>query len=174
MTKLLTQISPHFYLEEFSCNDGTPYPVDQLDEDHPGQDWGEARLGLLVDTLEVIREALGKPLRVLSGYRTLAYDTRLWERSQAQGGGANDKAPPAASQHPKGRAADICTGSLTAAQLRDLIGALYRAGRLPHLGGLGVYPSFVHVDVRPRKGSTGGARDGHLAQWGGSRLSNVP
>jgi hypothetical protein len=170
----VTQLTPRFYLEEFACHDGTPYPVDRPDDEVPGKDWGETRLGPLLETLEAIREAVGKPVRINSGFRTVEYDTRLWDRSVATGGGHRDKAPPALSQHPKGRAADISVGSLTAAQLRDLIGGLYRAGKLPHLGGLGVYPSFVHVDVRPRPGSKGGANDGHLAQWGGSRLSNVP
>jgi uncharacterized protein YcbK (DUF882 family) len=162
-------ISEHFALEEFRCHDGTPYPVDKLDEETAdGRTWGQTRLAPLVETLEVIRGALnGRPLHVDSGYRTLEYDARLYHAEQARGGGANDKAPPTTSQHPKGRAADIRTGSLTALELRDLIGGLYRAGKLPHLGALGLYPSFVHIDVRPRPGN-------HLAQWGGKRLSNVP
>jgi hypothetical protein len=163
-----TMISEHFALEEFACKDGSPYPVDQPDLEVPGETWGESRLGPLVETLEVIRGALGgRPLHVDSGYRTLAYDQLLYDRSVASGGGANDKAPPLQSQHPKGRAADIRTGSLAPVELRDLIGALYVAGKLPHLGGLGLYTSFVHVDVRARPGN-------HLAQWGGRRLSNVP
>lgn len=161
-----------FSLAEFACHDGTPYPVDQVDDEDPaGRTWAETRLRPLVSTLDVIREAVGKPIRVDSGYRTLKYDEALYQKNQAVG--LNGKADPRTSQHPKGRAADIRCGSLTALQLRDLIGALYRNGRLPYLGGLGLYPSFVHVDVRPRPGSRGGARDGHLAQWGGNRLSNI-
>ncbi|MEO9196781.1 MAG: hypothetical protein ABI445_24245 [Polyangia bacterium] len=171
----MTQLTEHFTLQEFACHDGTPYPAYTIDEEDPARrTWLESRLLPLAETLEVIRGALeGRALYIDSGYRTLAYDGAIYKRSLAQGGGANDKAPPATSQHPKGRAADIRTGSLTAAQLRDLIGGLYRAGKLPHLGALGVYPSFVHIDVRARPGSTGGACDGHLAQWGGSRLTNI-
>ncbi len=162
----MTQVGKWFTLEEFACHDGTPYPVDQPDLEAPGQMWRDSRLAPLVATLDAIREVLGRPLHVDSGYRTLAYDQRLYDHSVATGGGANDKAPPLQSQHPKGRAADIRTGSLTPLELRNLIGSLYSAGKLPHLGGLGLYSSFVHVDVRPRPGN-------HLAQWGGRRLSNI-
>jgi uncharacterized protein YcbK (DUF882 family) len=48
------------------------------------------------------------------------------------------KAAPDKSQHPKGRAADIRCPSLTSGELHALIGDLYRGGKLPHLGGLGV------------------------------------
>lgn len=158
-------ISAHFALEEFACHDGTPYPVDQPDDEAPGMTWKNSRLAPLLDTLEVIREAAGgKPLHIDSGYRTLKYDEALYQANKARG--LDGKADPRTSQHPKGRAADIRIGSLTSTELREFIGNLYRAGKLPHLGGLGWYPSFVHVDVRPRVG-------GHLAQWGGSRLSNI-
>ncbi len=168
----MTPAARWFALDEFRCHDGTDYPIDQPDLETPGLTWGESRLQPLMDTLDVIRDALGHPLHVDSGYRTLEYDGKLYAHSLAHGGGANDKAPPLQSQHPKGRAADIRSGSLTAVQLRDLIGQLYQAGKLPHLGGLGVYPSFVHVDVRSRPVLADGRE--HLAQWGGSRLSNVP
>ncbi len=167
----MTPVGKWFNLEELACKDGTAYPVDQPDLEVPGKTWGETRLGPLVETLDVIREALGRPLHVDSGYRTLTYDQRLYDHSVATGGGANDKAPPLQSQHPRGRAADIRTGSLTPLELRDLIGALYRGGKLPHLGGLGLYTSFVHIDVRKRPVLADGRE--HLAQWGGRRLSNV-
>ena len=102
-------------------------------------------------TLEAIRAVTG-PLRVLSGYRTEAYNRRV--------GGAR------ASQHVQGRAADIYSATLSPGQIHDRVLELYRAGELPYLGGLGYYgPStkgvgFVHVDVRP------GTR---LARWDGSR-----
>ncbi len=151
----MTPVSAHFALEEFGCHDGTPYPAE----------WIEERLRPLCETLEVIREATGgKPIHIDSGFRTLKYDEALYQKSIARGLGG--KADPRSSQHPKGRAADIRCGSLTSTQLQKLIGELYQAGKLPHLGGLGWYPSFVHIDVRPRVG-------GHLAQWGGSRLSNI-
>lgn len=161
----MTPLTTHFFLEEFACKDGTPYPIDRIDDEDPARrTWLATRLLPLAETLEVVRGVLGKAIRVDSGYRTLDYDGRLFTSSGFRGG----KAAPDKSQHPKGRAADIKCASLSAKELRDLIGFLYQTGRLPHLGGLGLYPSFVHVDVRPR-----GASD-HLAQWGGSRLTNIP
>lgn len=157
-------LTPHFSVAEMACKDGTPYPINEVDEEDPEKrPWMITRLLPLFDTLEVIRSMCGKPLIITSGYRTLAYDERLYNADRDHNG---NKAPPQGSQHPKGRAADIICQSLTSTQLRDLIGALYRAGKLPHLGGLGWYPSFVHVDVRPRVND-------HLAQWGGTRLSNI-
>lgn len=163
----MTPVTPHFSVEEFACKDGTAYPVDRVDDEDPQhRTWLVTRLTPLCETLEAIRGGLGgSPLHIDSGYRTLAYDQKLYDADRASGG--HLVAKPQGSQHPKGRAADVRSGSLLPVQLRDLILGLYKGGKLPHLGGLGLYPTFVHVDVRPRFPVT------HLAQWGGSRLSNV-
>lgn len=131
-------VTPHFCLGEFSCHDagGTPYPGH----------WIEERLRPLCETLEMIREAVGGPVAILSGYRTEAYNRSI--------GGAK------LSQHVQGRAADIRCARLKTPELHMLIDSLYRAGKLPHLGGLGRYVNFVHVDVRQ------GPR---LARWTGTR-----
>jgi uncharacterized protein YcbK (DUF882 family) len=76
-------------------------------------------------------------------------------------------APAATSQHPKGRAADITHKILKPHEMFNLVLALYQRGLLPYLGGVGLYPNFIHVDVRPQEPA------GHLAIWGGSRPSNV-
>jgi uncharacterized protein YcbK (DUF882 family) len=138
------KVTEHFDSDEFACRDGSPYPAE----------WIVERLSILCATLEVIRTAAGNvPIRVNSGYRTLEYNRKL---------GSHDT-----SQHPKGRAADIQHPKLTADELYVLVGRLYVAGRLPSLGGLGKYPTFIHVDVRPRP------EDDHLALWTGGRMSNV-
>lgn len=138
------RITDHFDSKEFACKDGTEYP-EALIED---------RLKPLCLTLEVIRRvAGGQPLRITSGYRTLTYNRKI---------GSHDT-----SQHVKGRACDFQHPSLTTDQLYTLIAKLYAAGQLPHLGGIGKYPTFIHVDVRPRP------EDDHLARWTGDRTSNV-
>jgi hypothetical protein len=143
------QITPHFAAHEFDCKDGTPYPLDLVEKD--GTPYRISRLLKLCETLEVIREAAGgRPLRVTSGFRSLEYNRRL---------GSSDN-----SQHVKGRAADIQHPILTAGALHTLILKLYNAHKLPWLGGLGHYITFVHVDVRPRP------EDNHLAQWLGTRV----
>lgn len=145
-------VTEHFSVEEFACHSGEPYPSEWIDE----------RLEPLCLTLEVIRSAAGdRPITVDSGYRTLAYDERLYEASAKDG----SVAPASRSQHPQGRAGDIVHALLSPLALHELILRLQQSGELPQLGGLGLYPRFVHVDVRPW--------EGHLAQWTGGRLSNV-
>lgn len=126
--------SPHLTFAEIACRDGTPYP----------KGWVVPRLVPLAATFEVIRAALGgQPLRVTSGYRTREYNARI--------GGAP------ASQHVEGRALDLQHATLAPAEVAARILALYQSGALPLLGGLGTYPGFTHIDVRPNLS---------LARWG--------
>lgn len=130
--------SKHFTLDEFACHDGTQVP----------EAW-EDRVQALCGVLDVIRETWGQPLKVVSGYRT-------WEYNQSIRG-AKD------SQHVQARAADVTTPGLNekgVERLHRLVLSLYRAEKLPGLGGLGLYPGWIHVDVR--------AHGGHLAQWTGT------
>lgn len=162
-------VTQHFSVAEFAQHDGTPYPAE----------WIADRLHPLCETLEVVRAAAGGlPMAIDSGYRTEEYDQRLYDAHQAalRAAGKPDDhlvAEPTSSQHPKGRAADITHSKLTPLQLFSLVLELYEAGKLPRLGGVGLYRTFVHIDVRPRPGTRGAAVDGHLAIWGGSRPSNV-
>lgn len=175
-----TPITDHFSVEEFACHDGQVYPVDTVEDGsgmptgwavpggQPGT-WRWTRLQPLCETLEVIRaEAGGEPMTVDSGYRDEAYDEKLYEAHVAAVGDDGQVAPASRSIHPKGGAADMKHATLTPTQLFALILHLYAAGKLPYLGGIGLYPTFVHVDVRTR--TNGGA---HLALWGGHRPSNV-
>jgi len=85
--------------------------------------------GELVTLLQKIRDHFGKPVTINSAYRTAAWNAK-------QGG-----APK--SQHLSGTAADITipgVSPLTVAQYTEFL--------QPVTGGIGVYPSFVHVDVR--------------------------
>ena len=133
------QITPHFKLEEFRCPDGTPYP----------SQWIKSRLTPLCEQLEILRAALGAaPITVSSGYRTPEYNRKI--------GGARQ------SQHLEGRAADIIVKGRHPDFVHDRALALHVGGVLK-LGGLGQYPTFTHLDIRP------GTR---LARWGGSRAKN--
>lgn len=154
-------VTEHFTVAEFACHSGVPYPIDTPDdEDDKRRPWGLTRLVPLCETLEIIRTACGKPIVIDSGYRTLDYDQQLYDADK----GAGNVAKPQGSQHPKGRAADIVVPSMRAAVLHALILDLYDRCMVPHLGGLGLYSSFVHVDVRPHSG--------HLARWTGTRVAN--
>lgn len=134
--------SKYFTVPEFDCHDGTAYP----------EGWADDRLQALCETLDVIREAWGGPLFVVSGYRSAAYNARV--------GGAK------ASQHVQGRAADVRPTSVTAERVRelhDMVLRLHAEGKLPRLGGLGIYGRWIHVDVRA------GTR---LARWTGAGVGS--
>lgn len=158
-----TKITEHFTLEEFACKDGTPYPVDNVDV-VDGETWLRGRLAPLCATLEAIRARLSDDerqevsLRVVSGYRSPSYNGAL--------AGAARR-----SQHVQGRAADVKAFTRAGRQVSvtrvwQTIRNMEASGALPHLGGLGRYPTFTHVDVRPR------SEDDHLAQWDGTRTEN--
>ena len=132
----MPKITEHFSLHEFDCHSGDAYPLG----------WVDSRLAVLCENLEVIREAIGEPLLINSGYRTPEYNRRI--------GGARN------SQHVQGRAADFrCKGkrpATIAAILRDLMDK----GKITP-GGIGVYPTFTHYDTR-----------GYRAFWTGGRKKN--
>ena len=133
------KITPNFDAGEFACRSGDAYP----------EAWYDDRLVPLCKTLQVIRDHIGKPLVILSGYRTAEYQYKI--------GGVPK------SQHIQGRAADVRVAGMTAGELHAAVMLLYGQGALPHLGGLGRYlaKNFVHVDVRARKA------DGSIARWDG-------
>ena len=142
MTALVT---PHFSAAEFAqqARHGQPYL------DYPAE-WIAERLLPLCRTLERVRLALPVAYcMVISGYRSWAYNRAI--------GGA------AASQHPDGRAADVAYPGHMPGVVLALVLELHARGELLHLGGLGLYPGWVHLDVRPLPA------DGRIAQWTGAR-----
>ena len=86
----------------------------------------------LVNVLQKIRTHFGKAVTITSAYRTPG-------RNKAVGGETY-------SQHLYGRAADIKVNGATPKQV-----AAYAETLLPGKGGIGIYNSFVHVDVRSTK-----------------------
>jgi uncharacterized protein YcbK (DUF882 family) len=141
-------VSRYFTLEEFRCHSGEPYPAI----------WVADRLAALTAALDSIRDAWDGPIMVVCGYRTAAYNEALARASAARNGGASGVALN--SQHIQGRAADIRPAAPTVervAELHKLTRELYDRGVI-RIGGLGLYPGWIHVDVR--------AGD-RLATWGG-------
>lgn len=118
------QLSKDFNLREFHCSDGTPVPVDLY-----------PNLEKLVAALQKIRDVVGKPITVNSGYRSPSYNSRI--------GGAKN------SYHTKAMAADIRVEGFTPMRLASVIERLIATKDIP-AGGLGVYSTFVHYDVRGR------------------------
>ena len=86
----------------------------------------------LTEVLQKIRSHFQAPVTVCSGYRTPGYNKKV------------DGA--AYSQHLYGTAADIQVKGVSPAQV-----AAFAETLLPDSGGIGVYPTFVHVDVREKR-----------------------
>lgn len=87
----------------------------------------------LVDILENIRVHFGRPVEITSGYRTVSYNAALPNSSKK-------------SQHMSGLAADIKVKGHTPKEVYD-----YACSLLGDHGGVGIYNTFVHVDVRATK-----------------------
>jgi len=104
-----------------------------------------ANATLLLENLQVIRDAANAPITIISGYRSEA-------RNAAVGG--KDK-----SLHIQAAAADIKIKGMTSTQVHTLISKLIKDGKL-YNGGLGVYDDFCHYDVR---GEPTGHKQG--ARW---------
>ena len=122
-------LSDHFALAEFASHDGAGFPEEAL-----------VNLVGLANVLEKIRTHFGgKPVRVLSGYRSPAHNKAV--------GGAER------SQHMLGKAADIAISGVTPKQVADF------ACTLPEVGGCSAYDAFTHVDTRQRV-------NGQVVTWG--------
>ena len=92
----------------------------------------------LVLALQELRDNIGKPVNVSSGFRCLKYNRRM--RSEDS------------SQHALGMAADIWVNGMDTRTLAEEVEKVYAFRH----GGIGVYSGFVHVDVRKEKSRWGG------------------
>lgn len=116
------QLTNNFHIREFKCKDGTKVPDELFDN-----------VKLLAEQLQALRDFIGIPIHLNSAYRTEAYNVRI---------GGSPK-----SQHKLAKAADMVTSKYTPKQLAAIIKKLIKQGKMMQ-GGVGVYPSFVHYDIR--------------------------
>ena len=126
------KLTRNFALSEFQCRDGS-LPEDELLENCQE----------LADNLQVLRDHIGKPINIISGYRPPAYNKKI--------GGAKR------SQHLLARAADIKVSGMAPAEVHATIIKLIKAGKMKQ-GGVGKYSTFVHYDTR-----------GTAARWSGGK-----
>ena len=117
-------LTKNFSLSEFRCKDGTDVP-EELREN----------VVLLCENLQILRDHIGKPIRIISGYRSPKYNRRI--------GGARR------SQHMTAKAADMRVKGMTPHELKEAIESLVKEGKMMK-GGVGLYTSFTHYDVRGR------------------------
>ena len=117
------QLTKNFNINEFACKDGTAVPTELV-----------ANAIELAANLQALRNELGKPIIINSAYRSPTHNALV-------GGSPN-------SQHLLCKAADLRTD--TPRQLAETIFRLIAAGKMKE-GGVGVYSTFVHYDIRGTK-----------------------
>lgn len=116
------KLTKNFNSDEFACKDGTKVPKQYF-----------SNVKKLAENLQVLRDHLGKPIIINSGYRSPKYNKSV--------GGAS------ASKHLLAEAGDIRVSGMTSKQVHSEILKLIAEGKM-HNGGLGLYNNFVHYDVR--------------------------
>ena len=119
------QLTKNFHSDEFKSKDGAETPCEAL-----------ANLKELALNLEVLRAELGKPIHINSGYRSPEHNKKI--------GGATK------SQHKEGKAGDLKVKRMKPYQVYNIIQRLISEGKMKE-GGLGLYNSFVHYDIRGTK-----------------------
>lgn len=120
------QLTKNFTRQEFDCKDGTKVPDKFL-----------FNVKEVAENLQVLRDYLEVPVSITgSGYRTAKHNKKV--------GGAKF------SQHLTASGADINAQGYEPKQLAEVIELLILKGKMKQ-GGLGVYPNFVHYDIRGTK-----------------------
>lgn len=126
------KLTKDFSKKEFDCKDGSEMPASVL-----------ANIKLVANELQIVRDYIGKPIVINSGYRSPNYNKKV--------GGAKN------SQHLLGKASDIRIAGKTPLEIYLILEHLIAIGKIKQ-GGLGLYNTFVHYDIR-----------GFKTRWNNSR-----
>ena len=118
-------MTKNFKLKEFECKDGSKMPLEVYEN-----------VIKLANQLQFLREYTGRPITINSAYRSPEHNAKV--------GGSKT------SQHLLGKAADITIQSLKPAEVFMIIEELIDMGHMLQ-GGLGLYDTFVHYDIRRTK-----------------------
>jgi len=116
------KLTKNFSKSEFECKDGSQMPLDVLEN-----------VKELANNLQIIRDCIEKPIKLTNAYRSLSHNRSI---------GSKDT-----SQHVKGKAADLQVEGMTPQRLYTIIEDLILKGKVKE-GGLGLYNTFVHYDIR--------------------------
>jgi uncharacterized protein YcbK (DUF882 family) len=87
----------------------------------------------LAKNLQVLRDEVGKPIKITSGYRSPEHNAKV--------GGVKS------SKHITGEAADFKIAGMTPKEVAAVIEKLIAAGKMEE-GGIGIYSTWVHYDHR--------------------------
>ena len=119
-------MTENFKKSEFDCKCGCEMPEDVL-----------ANVTKLANQLQYVRDNVAMPITINSGYRCQAHNKSV-------GGSEN-------SQHLLGKAADIVINGLDPVlDTYDYLDDLILTGEILQ-GGLGMYKTFTHYDIRKTK-----------------------
>ena len=110
-------VSKHFRVKEFACKDGCKFVLISR---------------ILVEILEGLREKIGEPIYINSGFRTPTHNKKV--------GGT------ILSYHQYGMAADIRAKTKTPKELYSILDNM-----LQGWCGLELHDTFVHVDTRDKE-----------------------
>ena len=124
------RLSAHFVIEEFDCRDGTKCRP----ADHTGLEY------LARQYLEPLRSKYGR-VNINSGFRTRSYNAKI--------GGAS-KSYHIYTEHTNDQACDVSCASGTSRDWHRTLNTIRQKKRNGR-GGLGLYDSFVHIDLREVK-----------------------
>jgi uncharacterized protein YcbK (DUF882 family) len=128
------KLSKNFDLKEFESNDGSSTPFEVT-----------VNLKELAINLQVLRDKIQEPMIINSGYRSPKHNKAI--------GGAHkfvDGKRVETSQHVLGTAADIKVKGMRPKEIHAIIENLIKEGKMKQ-GGLGLYSTFVHYDIRGTK-----------------------
>lgn len=123
----MAKLTENFSLHEFMCNDGSDVPNEYL-----------PNVVELAKNLQVLRDFIKKPITINSGYRSPKYN------ASAKVKGAKN------SQHLLAKASDLRVSGITPRELANIIERLIKEGKMKQ-GGIGVYKTFTHYDIRGTK-----------------------
>ena len=121
----MAKITNNFSLQEFNSKCRRPIPNRVL-----------PNIIELAKNLQVLRDAVGKSITITSGYRSPEHNAKIK--------GAKN------SQHITGMASDIKVAGMTPKEVALVIEGLIESGKMKQ-GGIGIYPSWVHYDIRGTK-----------------------
>ena len=120
------QLTKNFTLKEFHSHDGSDMPYDVY-----------VNVKKLATELQKVRDMVGVPLTINSGYRSPALNART------ENAASN-------SLHMRGMAADISSKKEKASDIYSTIHQMISQGSITE-GGLGSYNTFTHYDIRGTK-----------------------
>jgi uncharacterized protein YcbK (DUF882 family) len=119
------KLTKNFDLKEFECKCGCKMPLEVYEN-----------VIKLAGELQKLRTYLDRPIRINSAYRC--------ESHNYKSGGSKT------SQHLLGKASDVVVDSLKPAEVHRIVEDLIGMGEMLQ-GGLGLYDTFLHYDIRKSK-----------------------